>query len=832
MPDPDPALPENSPAVPAPPSAPIEPAAVKPVPAESALVAGEASAVSPEASAAPAPIASSAAPPPPNFEWLPPVIGTVPSTAPAAAAEKPPTPPVIEPSPRPKPVGALLLMATIGSALAVGVLSLLVTRNDPRNTGAPYMIGAVIGGVVFWPAVILGLFSIFRRFRNARSRAIILLCTWTLIALTLLANFRRQSDATTASGDEAAPAKQTADTRSAPATPAPVGAGVAATNPAPPTDDTAPAESAARFDFSSGSDARLIKQIESAQESTYGDVVRGYVAACRQRPKDALLALERVRFIERFAYSEDITFAAAEGDLAAAKQNLLAKFPQAPSTLLYELEQLFGDEFNAKVDVVWPQVGRWSPADRARFWLLRAQRANKDAEAAARFAASAFEAEPSPDAALRHARGLLQKPDAAAARTVLMHPVFNDAPDWQQAQRMELLLEAGANADGIALFEMLATKAPHQVNTSEVADLLAAAGRVDLARRVYAGMPQQKWNAASVARQRFAFEMQHGTGEQAEAAYRALREAGFETDTFARERAALLLKHPAAGWDAMDIGSLFALGFLLVFAALLPLAVLVPAHYWGLWRRARGRAAAWTLSPWGLRSAWLVLATLAVGVMVGLWWFQPATIRAWGDESPVPAPERPLAADELLGPPMMMWTAVTVVLLALLLQARTWRLLGGGEWPWGKSVGLGIGLALLLKICLGVYITVFGFEELGMADVSPLSTQFFGAAYRTLGGVGFFALIAVFVPLFEEVLFRGLLLGALAKHVPFWAANALQSLAFVALHDEMRVAPFFFAVGFVNGELVRRSRGLLPGIVVHVVNNALACIVVIARGGV
>lgn len=776
--------------------------------------------------------------PPPNFEWQPPVIGTEPPPEPAAAAAPPPSRAPANAPATPKPVGPILLIATICAALAAGVFSVLSAQDDPRNSGAPYLIGAVIGGIAFWPGVILGLFSIFRRFRNARSRCLILLWTWSLVALALFGNTLQRSAATARRNQPTMDLRHTPS--SAPSAAASAGE-AKTTTPTPSPTASAPAKTtpaavnsavaATRYDFSAGSDARLIKQIESAQESTYADVVRAYSVACRERPNDALLALERVRFIERFAYAEDISFASAESDLAAAKEHLVARFPVAASTLLYQLEQLFGDEFNTKVDEVWPHIARWNATDRARFWLLRAQRANDDAEASARYAANAFAAEPSAEAALRHARGRLHKNDAAGARAVLMHPILRDAPEWQQGQQLSLLLESGAIADGVALFERLEKTAPTQVNSTEMAELLAKAGRIDLARRIYARIPVNKWNQTTVAHQRFRFELEHGTGEQAEAAYRALRDIGFETDSFARERAALLLKHPGAAWGAMEIGSLFALAFLFVFAALLPLAVLVPAHYWGLWRRSRGRGAVWTLSPWGLRAAWLVLGTLVVAVLAGLWWFQPETVRAWANESTVPEPARSLAPGELLGPPTVMWICVSVALLVLLLRARAWSLFGSGEWSRGKSIGLGLGLALLLKFCLGIYIAILGLEGLGMADVSPLSTQFFGAAYRTLGAFGFCTLVAVFVPLFEEVLFRGVLLGALAKHVPFWAANVLQSLAFVAVHDEMRVAPFFFAVGFVNGELVRRSRGLMPGIVLHIANNALACIVVIARSG-
>ncbi|MBX3735818.1 MAG: CPBP family intramembrane metalloprotease [Candidatus Didemnitutus sp.] len=776
----------------------------------------------PPADPAPAPAA-----PPPNFEWLPPVIGTVrpPTLAPSALQEPPPLPlqPHPEGSGAPKAIGPWLLTATIATALLVTVVVLHAAHRDPQNSGVAYTIGMLLGALVLYPAVPLGILSLFRRFRNGRSRCIILLSCWALIALALVSNPAHRNVPRRVGNP--AVADRTA-------TPAP-----AAGRPALPASLTVSrpppaASSRAAFDFSRGSDVRLIKQIENAQESAYHEIVHGYAAACAERPDDALLALERVRFIERFAYAEDLTFASAESDLAEATAYLETAFPAAPSTQLHQLERAYGEAFDEKVDTVWPAVAGWNASDRAQFWLLRAQRAAEGSPEEDRFAANAFEANPTADAALRHARGLLKKSDVTGARTVLLHPILADLPEWQQNQRLKLLLEAGAVAEGIELWERLEKSAPAQVHTTEVAKLLARAGRIDLARQTYARIPTQKWNARTVAQERFAFELEHGTGAEAATAYRALRSAGFEADPFARERMSLLLKHPQAGWHLDEVGSFLALGFLTLLAAMLPLVVLAPVHYWGLWRRARGRVAEWTLSPWGLRAAWFALAAVAIGALAGIWWFQPATVRSWVLEAQARPPVRALAPRELLGPVFVMWSVALSTVALLLLLARKGSLLGPGSWSWGKASGLGCGLALLLKVGLGVYITVLGLKGLGMAEVTPLSTQFFGTAYRTLGPLGFCALVAVFVPIFEEALFRGILLGAFAKHLPFWIANAFQSLVFLALHEEMRVAPFFFALAFVNGELVRRSRGLLPGIVVHIVNNALACIFVMTRGGV
>lgn len=772
----------------------------------------------------------------PEYEWLPPVINSVtqsPTNAQSTGPKQdatlatdipPPLPPVVEQTPR--RAGPLLLMATgvVGAVMLVVVL--LGLQYDPQSQNVGYAIGTVVGAIVLWPAVFIGVFSIFRRFRNGRSRAIIMLSVWSLLLLGQLGKFAQHPAVnqppgvrpTMSTPDAESPLQTETSSRPAPAA-------VAAT-PRP----AATARVGERFDFSPGSDERLIKRIVSAQESTYRDVVAAYAAECRARPNDAALAVERVRFIERFASAEDVTFATAEADLETAKAYLLTRFGATATAKLYQLERAHGDEFETLANTTQPTVARWTKAEQARFWLLRAQQHTSAVETARTYAASAFALVPEPDSALILARGLIARHDLAEARRVLGHESFATAHDWKRAQQMKLLFEAGARDEAVNIFEQLHAKKAFGVRDVETARHLATAGRVDLARKVYENLVTNRWNTASIARQRFEFELEHGTPAQAASAYRAMRDAGFNTDSFGRARARLLLKHPRAAWTMVDVVSFGAFGILLLFAASLPLVIVLPAHYWGLVRRVKGKAATATTTPWGLRSALLVLSTMCVSLFVGFWIFQPSIFENWTNESQAGTAQTSLSSSAVLGPTFILWGATVSLVLFLLWRARGWRLLGSGVWPVGKAVGLGVGFALAIRFAIGIYITVFGLTNLAVAEATPISTQFFRVALAELGPWAFFGLVALFVPVLEEMLFRGVLLGALAKHVPFWAANVVQSVVFLAMHDEMRLAPFFFAIAFVNGEMVRRSRGLFPGIVLHMVNNAIVALVLIVRG--
>ena len=90
-------------------------------------------------------------------------------------------------------------------------------------------------------------------------------------------------------------------------------------------------------------------------------------------------------------------------------------------------------------------------------------------------------------------------------------------------------------------------------------------------------------------------------------------------------------------------------------------------------------------------------------------------------------------------------------------------------------------------------------------------------------------LAAGLVPVYEELIFRGVILNSAARYLTFNWANILQSFLFAAVHMDLFLFPVFFAFGIITGILQKRSGGLLSGILFHVVNNLMAVGVMISR---
>lgn len=85
-------------------------------------------------------------------------------------------------------------------------------------------------------------------------------------------------------------------------------------------------------------------------------------------------------------------------------------------------------------------------------------------------------------------------------------------------------------------------------------------------------------------------------------------------------------------------------------------------------------------------------------------------------------------------------------------------------------------------------------------------------------------LIVVAAPISEEVCFRGMLFGGLRTRLPRLAAALISGLVFGALHATTGISavPSLIFFGFVLGLLYERTGSIVPGILLHMLNNSVA----------
>ncbi len=133
-----------------------------------------------------------------------------------------------------------------------------------------------------------------------------------------------------------------------------------------------------------------------------------------------------------------------------------------------------------------------------------------------------------------------------------------------------------------------------------------------------------------------------------------------------------------------------------------------------------------------------------------------------------------------------------------------------------------IGLPLCIQVFAQIYVVLY--EKLaGNPPPTQSITPFLqGDPFQTL--LPALLLIAVFIPIVEEIFFRGILHGWLSRKLPLIWAALIGTSIFTILHG-LTFSPIIFLLGAALLFLRKRYRSLWPPILMHMLNNAVAVVI-------
>lgn len=143
-----------------------------------------------------------------------------------------------------------------------------------------------------------------------------------------------------------------------------------------------------------------------------------------------------------------------------------------------------------------------------------------------------------------------------------------------------------------------------------------------------------------------------------------------------------------------------------------------------------------------------------------------------------------------------------------------------------EHVGLALGIyALSLLVVVAVAVaTLFLVSGLGYHEWDPGGNPLIDYAGALDQSLFYFAVIPAIC---EELFFRGYLLRTYSQ-LGVWRAIIINSLLFGLLHGSVIRLPITFTIGIILSLLVLKTGSLIPAMVVHFVNNAVA--VTLANG--
>lgn len=175
--------------------------------------------------------------------------------------------------------------------------------------------------------------------------------------------------------------------------------------------------------------------------------------------------------------------------------------------------------------------------------------------------------------------------------------------------------------------------------------------------------------------------------------------------------------------------------------------------------------------------------------------------------------------------------------LLVYIAANTFALFGlialamsiiGFKW---QSLGLKRASLKNLLLVIPAFVLYFSvsiaFSALAMRfipgfDIEQAQDIAFSRGGLSADTIAAFLSLVVLTPLFEEIIFRGVLFKGLRRRLPFLPSAIITSIVFAVAHGQWNVAIDTFALSLVLCYMVEKSGSIVPAILLHALKNALA----------
>jgi uncharacterized protein len=168
-----------------------------------------------------------------------------------------------------------------------------------------------------------------------------------------------------------------------------------------------------------------------------------------------------------------------------------------------------------------------------------------------------------------------------------------------------------------------------------------------------------------------------------------------------------------------------------------------------------------------------------------------------------------------------------VVALYLRRYQVGWEAVGWRRVNIGRAVFYLVGILVFFVVVSGVALWVVSKLVPGFNADQAQDNEFIGAA----GSHHNLALIALVLlpPVLEETIFRGFIFSAMAKRWGVVAGAVVSSAAFGLAHFQANISVYTFVLGLLLCFMYVRLKSIVPGMMLHMLNNYLAFLALTGR---
>jgi membrane protease YdiL (CAAX protease family) len=565
--------------------------------------------------------------------------------------------------------------------------------------------------------------------------------------------------------------------------------------------------------------------LNHSKDSLYSQILSTYDKYILRHESDYKVQLERCRFIQNayYDFSEDYNPKYEEAEQCG--KDLVSRFPEIPEVLLFRAEGLYGDSAIAFLKKVELKINAapdlWKNYSWKVYESLASNYQNDSSANAIFYGLKAMQRNDTLDLTLLVGRLYKEKNQNKRAIEILSEKLEIKQNTWSLNQKAKLLLELGATDKAIEAFNFAKKDTIAWQDAESLAQAFLDKGLIAEARDYLAKDARKTWNNDAALYRLFDYDIKYGIADSARVSYLRLTKEKFLNDPIGIARIRLFIKAPFSSVSLQDVGRILLLLATIAFLALIPYAWILPIHYYG---KSIRKITTFGESRWGLRHLWLAFS---------VWFIIDFVVLALLDYLSIIQMFNDLVQPTVAAPVNYTKARYSVFFFSALFTATVFLFLRWNEVVNSlrklpaqiSEVMRGVGLAIAMRVGLVIYLAVVNrtglFPKEGSLSIFSINDDIMSINkfYHPLVG---FLFVVILVPIYEEILFRGVFLSATKKYLQFYLANAIQAFTFALAHNNLKLFIFYFVFAVIAGHYQNRTGSLTTGMSMHATNNLIA----------
>lgn len=586
------------------------------------------------------------------------------------------------------------------------------------------------------------------------------------------------------------------------------------------------------FDVSSeNSSEKFVEIVKNAQDSVYDSIILSYDRYLTKNRVDNSVFIEKCKFIENAFFDEEEYFNPKYFEFEECLDELILHFPDDPTSIIYYNYDKYTDSSVVAIEELLDDISLGIIEEEPdNIWMAYEKLTYHYSDKEGFFgktvalAYDAMSKNPELDLSVLMANQYKDAGEEEKAVDVLLQNMDSTVSYGSFYSKGELFFELKDYENAYKAYNWSLEKEEGWDLSAELGAVLVKLERYDEARSFLLEASDTEWGKRKALEELLKYDLQYSSKDTSVVSYTNMRAEGFLSDPFGVYRIKLLYKKKVLWLGFSDLLPIISFIGLLLLVLLIPYLWILPIYSFGKWKDTYTNENIF-LDRWQIKHFWyfcslFLFASIFTEIIID---YSEMLVTFNGEYSDGLPPDGLQLAKFIL-----LFDFIMIVGTLAILRFKDLKTFLGQKHSLGHQVLTGITAFIVFRIMYGIVEQIFqgmmGAPQAGLT-ASMLNTGIAGMIEH-YGLLLPFILIVVTGPILEEIQFRGIILGSVSKYIPFWAANTIQSILFVLVHEELSLFLFYFTFGIATGFLRKSTGGYIAPMVLHIINNGIVFIVI------